>query len=1682
MSTKEKYLSEKFKLYSGYDFKLFSAKDQNTPVLLKVAKNSSPLTNQWLASEYEFTQTYSHLSVTLNPLSISQDSSNSTLVFEHFEGQTFRQVLNRAPLSITNFFKIAKNLAALVQELHQNNIIHGQLNPSNILYNESDHSVKVFGLNPLYSNNYQQIFSDDHKNLSIVNYMAPELDNQLSAPITTATDLYSLGMIFLELLKGSPSIQANVKQKLNMAPIPNQLSSLILKLIDPLPTKRYQSCKSLLKDLSTCQSYWTKSKTISPFKLGQQDLTQHLNSISHQLFKRPEKLEKLSQALKQVSQGEKLFLTVSGEPGVGKSHLLKDFTNLINQEHFVLQINFQHIKEHPNDYHVFQQLLKALIQQLLMKDQALLNNWKSVITQTLGSQIELLYQLEPDIAKICHVKKFNLAHNLPVQDVNSIFKHTLYQMISLFGAPQNPLILIIEHLDKASTSMLDILKDLLTFENLNYALIIGTTEMRYQGEAGVKVHLSNISYPQLETFLQSTFNLPAIETKVLHQILWTKSKGNPLYIQQLLQTLANQSHLYFDYTLNQWFFNASIQLEFNYPDLYTLFEGQTRSLKTETYQLLKYASCFGQTFSLNEISSVLDSHSITQALCEALQQQLIINETSKLSKSPLKFNPSFRFIHPLLREALYTQLNEQQKNDTHLQIGLYYSKTLTPENSENIYKTLYHLNAGRQKNISPECQFKLAQLHCQAGQLALQQNDFFTAYNTFHKGLSYLPPNHWKQNFELSYKLYLFNMEYEFIYGSQDMAHQYFLKLLDYAPDFEEKCHLYFKRIELATNLSQYDQALKWGEQALQLFAIPFNSEPGKLDVLALMAQVKYHLSITKINQLLHYKSAPEQNTHLLMKLLMHLFTPAYFTNKNLSIWLTLTMVLNSLKKGHTSQSAFAYATYSMLICNGFNQFKQGFELAQVALKLTDKYPDPLIKNKVLFGFSAFINPGIKPLKSNEIHLNQAIESSITSGDLTFYGYSMFGLINQKLIRGENLYHIQQIIDFYQQKIQTSSQSFASLALKISQEHIQELKGLPSTLSEVIKSEDKIILHWQCILQMINAYHQGDYHQALELAQRSKTYLESSFAQIYLPEHYFYYGLTLAAIKPAQTNHHIEFKHCLKQLKKWSTLCPDNLESKYLLLKAEWYRIKNHKHTARTYRHALNSSQNQSISALICERMVNYYGQANDQVHSSFYFQQAHTFYKEWGAHKLINILKERYKQFFNVEGSPQFVSADQKEHSSGYHSLIKTLQTLSEETYLPNLIKIINSNLQNYSSADTGAILLFQKGRLLINSYQSNIYPTISLPQELHSNSPLPLKLIHYVSNTHQTLCFNYEEEQYPFNSDLYFANHHPQSILCLPILKHKHLLGIIYLENQNQSQIFSPEQVETLKLLTAQIAISIENAQLYNHLEHKVDIQTQKLKNRIQQLKWTNQELLSAKQLAEQASMAKSQFLDKMSHELRTPLNHILGFSELILEGLEDEVPVEEIQSDAQKVIQSSQDLLTLVEASLALSENENIQLNNEPIILSDLLSKLKPKIKQMLTKNQNQLEIICNHPQMELINDIQKLELILNHLLTNACKFTKEGQIQLKIESIQKNKSHWIHFIVSDTGIGIEQEKLAHIFDSFYQVDSTAKSLYSGAGLGLAVCQKYARLMGGDITVNSELNQGSSFTLEIPTILPT
>lgn len=478
---------------------------------------------------------------------------------------------------------------------------------------------------------------------------------------------------------------------------------------------------------------------------------------------------------------------------------------------------------------------------------------------------------------------------------------------------------------------------------------------------------------------------------------------------------------------------------------------------------------------------------------------------------------------------------------------------------------------------------------------------------------------------------------------------------------------------------------------------------------------------------------------------------------------------------------------------------------------------------------------------------------------------------------------------------------------------------------------------------------------------------------------------------------------------------------------------------------------------------------------------------KDGEHHRIVKEISRDYGSASVEDFTP--VKSDLASSRQRLETLLKLSQLLSSPEAMEPLLRKILDLLFQIMGAERAAILLVDaKGELEPQVTRSSV---VSKDDSAYSRT-----IAKYVLDKNVSVLSSDASKDSRFDSATSILQQSIRSSMCVPMRVRNKTIGVIYLDNLSVPNRFADEELEFLSAFASQAAIAIENSRLYLRLEAVakareeellalVEERTKNLAQALLEMENSRKEAERQREIAElamasaeDANLAKSQFLANMSHELRTPLNAIIGYSEIMMEEAPD-LNSAEMLSDLRKIHSAAKHLLNIIDDILDLSKIESgrMEFYLENFELQKLIFEITSVIEPLATKNNNELRINCAPDLGGMRADLTRIRQILFNLLSNACKFTEKGVVTLSVDREDLNGVEWIEFRVSDSGIGMTPLQLRKLFQPFVQADATTTRKFGGTGLGLVISRKFCQMMGGDISVESAENMGSTFIVRLP-----
>ncbi|MEC4812855.1 MAG: ATP-binding sensor histidine kinase [Scytonema sp. PMC 1069.18] len=1236
--------------------------------------------------------------------------------------------------------------------------------------------------------------------------------------------------------------------------------------------------------------------------------------------------------------------------------------------------------------------------------------------------------------------------------------------------------------------------------------------------------LAPLNKVQVNKLVADTLKCTEIVASPISELVFQKTQGNPFFVTQFLKALHHDGLIEFDLKLGCWQCDITqVTTQAVTDDVVTFMSLQLQKLPRSTQQVLQLAACIGNSFDLETLAIVSQKSQIetAAALWKALQEGLIlpINNVYKfyIGQETLahtlenSHTVTYKFLHDRVQQAAYSLIANDRKQATHLQIGqlLLHNSSISTQ-QERLFQIVNHLNVGIALIMQPQERENLAELNLSAGRKAKTAIAHSAAIDYLATGIKLLPETSWKSHYALTLALHEEITEASYLNTDFEQMERWANTVLQHSKVLLDTIKVQQTRIMGAKAQGKFLEAIQIGLQVLRPLGIEFPEQPTQEDIGQAFGTTRSLWADKHPLSLLDLPIMSDPQLLAAMEILTVLVSAAYMSGSNLIALLIFKQVELSIKSGNSPVSVFAYGDYGIILCGLINDIENGYEFGELALSLRDRLQLISFKPRNWYIVYAFIKHWKIPLSEVILGLDQTYRSGLETGDIEIACLSAVVSCGYAFYVGQELTELTQTINAYYQTIHQYKHTTSRHEHEIYQQTVLNLLGqveeVPYHLTGAVFNREIDIPQLQAtnqrtalfvwhVNQCFLYYLFGKYAEATQISAQTAQYLDGAIAFFLVPLYYFFDALIQlvqygSASLEEQQSILLKVQQYQNQLQHWGTFAPTNHQHRWQLVEAERCRVLGNKTDAiEAYDRAIYiAKENKFIQdeALANELTAKFYLDWGKEKVAAGYMQQAYYCYSKWGAKAKTDDLENRYPhllhpilkttqplnlletlaaispiQSLQAPTEPNRYSSTSVNIVLDCATILKVFQSLSGTIQLNELLHQLTQIILNYSGGDRCAIVLPNSNDIWQLEALATCETTTLVMEPLVGHPHLPVKLIHYVKNTHDVVVINRLDTDLPVIDD-YLTEQQPQSLLCLPLLKQGKAIAILYLENQLTSDVFSRDRLLILNFLCTQAAISLENAQLFRDRQ-KAEAQ----------LKQTNEKLIHSIRL-------KDEFLTTMSHELRTPLNAILGMTE----GLQDEVfgSVNEEQIKALQTIERSGfHLLELINDILDLSKiaSGQIELYCTNTAIIPLCQQSLEFIKPQAAKKSIHVESKLPIDLPNLYIDERRIRQVLINLLNNAVKFTPPGgriTLEARILNVSEERNR-LQIAVRDTGIGIAPENFQRVFEPFIQIDSGLNRQYQGTGLGLALVKRIVELHRGYVSLTSELGVGSCFAIALP-----
>jgi predicted ATPase/class 3 adenylate cyclase len=1391
------------------------------------------------------------------PAGIDRDGEQKKAFYYYFDGFTIKKLVQSSKNDLALTLNTGIFLARTLQELHEKKVIHRNISANNILYNTKSQEFCLIDFTCASTIKEKKNHLGGIKELDgELEYISPEQTGRINRKVDHRSDLYSVGVVLYELTTGGLPVSELSKREIiysHIAQVPDtpkeqnpsipaSLSRVIMKLLEKDADNRYQSATGLLEDLNKINQE-AVTNNFSDFEPGEFDKATTL-TLSQKLYGRESELQELNARLLEVSKGGFSIDLVTGYSGTGKSALVQEaFKTLARTNGYFLSGKFDQLQRNI-PYYAIRQAFKTYFKYLLTEEGKLIDATRKRIIEALGQDAGLITEIIPELEHIIG-KQPELQKSSGLAGQNQ-FNYTFIKFLKAITNSERPVVIFLDDLQWADLASLNLLSNIILEQQFEYLLLIGSFRDNEVNEAhplsqlindstkaGVSLNhlkVENLTKTDVINLLADSLQLSTDEVEPLAKMLFNHADGNAFHTTQIIQSLFEQGNLHYDERQKQWRWNKNALSGVEMPPTILELMGQrVRRLNEVTQEVLKKGSCFGNSFSSENIRLLVEmsADELDRSLVMAQEEGFIIGEAGV-----------YFFAHDRIQQAVYGFIPTAEQRTIHYHIGLQLLETYNGE-EEKIFDLLDQINYGIDIAKDSDERYQYAELNLRGGVAAKASTAYDAAIRYLENGLDFINAD-WSGNYQLALELYTNLAEAYYLTGDYQAMDEAIGKVRQHGRELLEQIPVMKLEIEALKSQNDLYKAVEKGLEVLAKLNIKLPYKPNQAQVLFELLITRIRMLGKKPGKLLDLKEMTDPYMLAALQVLVSIGPAIYWASPNLTPLTIFKMLLLSVKYGNTDESTFAYSTYGLLLCGVTGEIKLGNEFGKLTLDLSEK-ANPVNKVKGLFNVYCFVHHWNNPLTDSLKPFREAFLIGLEAGDLEFSALSAYLHCNHAYYAGVPLVKLEADFKAYSDEIKRIKQ-FTSLNYNLI--HWQaaynlihetpnpvELHGPAYDEREMhekhLAANDKTALFKFHLQKMILSFLFGDIDKAYKHGKQGKEYIDAVTGMYVTLAYNFYLGLTIASLDDeaiGSASRIRKLRGIIRKFKSWAHYSPVNNQHKLDLLKAEYHRVKgNTGRATKFYKQAIEAAQANSFVnelALANELTGKFYKTIGDDEVAQFYLANAYTSYKKWGAQAKCREVLHTYQLDVFINNFVQSLNQGYQHTDTNLtekldiNSITEATATITDQIDFDQLKHLLLKLLAENAGAEK-AILFLVKNRIIALED--------SWPDRHSSTQAYAATIVDRALENGEVIVTDRAQSDVYFNQDPHIIENKVRSALCLPLIHQNEIIAIIYLENNVIYGAFSQSRLEFLKILSGQIAIALKNATLYKNLAESYDQQVE-------------------------------------------------------------------------------------------------------------------------------------------------------------------------------------------------------------------------------------------------------------------
>ena len=1394
------------------------------------------------------------------PLSFSTEGDTPTVLLTDPGGQVLSRRIGQ-PWETSLFLRVAVGIASALGEVHQAGLIHRDLKPGNVLVDIDSGSAWLTGFT--FASRLpreRQSLGPPEVITGTLAYMAPEQTGRMNRSMDSRSDLYALGVVFYEMLSGTLPFSASdplewihchvARQPTHLSErqptVPPMLAAMVMKLLAKTGEDRYQTAAGLEADLRRCRQEWESQARIAGFPLGRKDVSGRL-VIPEKLYGRETEVAMLLGAFEQVARGGCEFTLVSGYAGIGKSSFVRELHKIIVPTHgiFVCGKFDQRLRDTPCS--PFADAFRGLIRQILDGHPCAAAHWRQQIDEAVGNHCGLLFELLPELVVL-------MGPQPPLPALNTAeatlrFQSAFRRFIGVFAREDHPLIIFLDDLHWQDSATLSLVECIATDPQTRHLHLIGAYRdnevavdhplmktlaiIRASGRHVRQLELGPLGIDEMTRFVGDALRLAPHQAHPLARLVHEKTGGNPFFAGQFMASLEEEGFLRFDGASMQWVWDArGIAAKGHTENLLDLMVRRLWRLPNATQEILQVLSCLGRQADFATLATLCGPERTVHAhVGPAVKAGILLADEG-----------CYRFLHDRVQEGAYALVPEHARGAMHLRVGRVLWSALSKEAlADRIFDIANQVNLGLALVSDDGERDRIAEINLQAARKAMASTGYEAACNYLLAGMAALGPDRWERAYEQSFALCLDLAECEISRGRLDQVDALVDEMLGRSRTKVDLARATVQRMTAQMMRGKVDRVVQTGLGALDTFGQAIAERPADEEVRAECEALCQAIGGQAFERLVELPMMDDPEMAAAMSIMVRIGLASYFTNANLHQTIAARLVGLTLAHGLSESSVYGFAGLGSCLGPIFDRPAEGERLARAAVAIAEK------GGYLAFRAGAYValQEAIlwtRPISEAVALLDESVSLAKATGALLFACYAVEHRLTDVLFRGDPL-----------DTAWCESMAGLSFAERSGVRHVgdiiasmlgfvQALRGPgcepPMDGGEVDArihaSGIPVVACFHGILQMQRLFLLGDPAGALAAGERVMPILWSARCHIQAVNHLVFHSLAIAAGHPqAEPARQQEWRATLAAnvaaLGRLAAGCPSTFSHKHALVAAEVARLDGRGMEALLlYERAIREATEHGFvhdRALSCELAATFCLSQGLEGAGRTHLREARRAYALWGAHRKVALMDENHPGIEEPVVATQAPTIEAPLEHVDLAAIVKVSQTLSGEIVHVRLIEKLMTISLHHAAAERGLLILRKADVLVLEAVACTKGDGVSVERLDRPLAPmdLPDAILQHVIRTRRSAMLDDASQANAFSRDDYLRQKKPRSILCLPLIKQRQLIGVLYFENNLASHVFTPARHAVLDLLSSQAAISLQNAELYAKLEREIAERTQ-------------------------------------------------------------------------------------------------------------------------------------------------------------------------------------------------------------------------------------------------------------------